>query len=118
MRIKFATLAVLATVALSGPAYAVLIAAEEAIETSTLGISLPANAQGVIVAKLCPTCEVSVLRVTAETRFLVGKTAVSLAELQKYVATTSAHGMVVLYDPRVHTVTRIIVKGELPAAKR
>jgi hypothetical protein len=117
MRTQYFALALIAAIALSGPAHAVLIAAEEAIETSTTATTLPASDNGVIVAKLCPSCALSVLPLTAGTRFLVGKTTVSFVQLQKFVNTTGSHGMVVLYDPRQKTVTRVIVQGQLPAVK-
>lgn len=118
MRIQAFTIALLAAIAFSGSAHATLIATEEAIEGSTRTISLPANEQGVIVTKACPSCAAIVLRMTAATRLMVGKTPVSLAQLQKYVATGGAHNLVVLYDPRQHTLTRILITGKLPAPPR
>ena len=114
MRIKVVSLAVLVAAALSGAAQAQLFAKEQAIEASTRSISLPSSEQGVIVAKTCPTCALAVLRMTAATRLLVGKDQVSLAELQKFISTGGERHMVVLWDPRAHTVTRIIVSGQLP----
>jgi hypothetical protein len=118
MRIKYLALAAVLAAALSGPAQAVLIAAEEAVEATTVSLSLPASAQGVIVAKTCPSCALAVLRLTPETRFLVGKTQVTYAQLQKFIATGGTRNMVVLYAPRTHVVTRVIVMGELPKTKR
>lgn len=117
MRIKVLSVFALLAAVLSGPAHAILTATEQAIETSTRSISLPASATGVIVAKPCPACAPAVLRMTASTRFVVGKTPVSLAQLQKFIATGGERGMVVLYDPRLKTVTRIVVDGELPSAR-
>ncbi len=65
-----------------------------------------------------PGCALAVLRLTPETRFLVGKTQVTLAQLQKFVATGGTRNVVILYAPRTHAVTRVIVKGELPKTKR
>jgi hypothetical protein len=118
MRIQSFALALFAAVALSAPAHAVLMSPEEAVETSTAETTLPASDKGIIVAKLCPSCELSVLRLTADTRFVVGKTPVSFVQLQKFVHTTESHSMVVLYDKRQKTVTRVIVQGQLPAVKR
>lgn len=117
MRIKYLALAAVFAAALSGPAEAVLIAGEEAVEATTLTVNLPTSEQGVIVAKTCPSCAPSVLRLTAETRFLVGKTQVTLAQLRKFVATGGTRNLVILYLPRTHAVVRLIVKGELAQTK-
>ena len=116
MRSLALTVALITAAALSGPARAALQTIEEAIEATTRTISLPANEQGVIVAKPCPACAQIVLRMTPSTRMYVGKSPVSLAQLQKYIATGGARNMVVLYDPRVRTLTRIIVSGDRTAA--
>jgi hypothetical protein len=118
MRIQSVALALIAAVALSAPAHAEIIALEEAVETSTNQTTLPGSDKGVIVAKLCPSCALSVLRLTTGTSFLVGKTTVSFVQLKKFVNTTESHSMVVLYDKRQKTVTRVIVQGQLPAVKR
>ncbi len=115
MRIQTFTLALIIAAALSGPARAALTTIEEAIEASTRSISLPASEQGVIVAKPCPTCAPIVLRMTPATRLYVGNALVSLPQLQKYIANGGERYMVVLYDPRVHTLTRIRVTGDRPA---
>jgi hypothetical protein len=118
MRIKaFTVLALLAAV-LGGPAHAALTVTEQAIEASTRSISLPASESGVIVAKPCPACAPIVLRMTSATRLVVGKTPVSLAQLQKFVSSGGDRGMVVFYDPRQRTITRISVRGQLPSAAR
>lgn len=117
MRIKSLALAAILAAALSGPAQAVLIPVEEAVESSTLAVSLPTSEQGVIVTKTCPACALAVLRLTPKTLFLVGKTEVTLAQLQKFVATGGTRNVVILYAPRTRAVTRIIVKGELPKPK-
>jgi len=114
MRVKTVSLVVLVAAALSGAAQAQLRAMEQAIEATTRSISLPASEQGVIVAKPCPTCAPVVLRMTAATRLLVGKDQVSLPELQKFISTGGERYMVVLWDPRARTVTRLIVTGQLP----
>lgn len=117
MRIKaLSILAILAAV-ISGPAHAVLVATEQAIESSTRATSLPASPTGVIVAKPCPACAPVVLRMTAATRLAVGRTPVTLAQLQKFISTGGERGLVVFYDPRLRTITRISVEGRLPAAK-
>jgi hypothetical protein len=108
---------VLIAAALSGPAHAELRAKEQAIEATTRSISLPASEQGVIVAKPCPTCALAVLRMTAATRLLVGKDQVSLAELQKFISTGGERHMVVMWDPRTRTITRIVVSGQLPKSR-
>ena len=116
MRIQTFTLALIIAAALSGPARAALTTIEEAIEASTRSISLPASEQGVIVAKPCPACAPIVLRMTPATRLYVGKALVSLTQLQKYISTGGDRHMVVLYDPRVRTLTRILVSGDRTAA--
>jgi hypothetical protein len=112
------SLVVLVAAALSGAAQAQLRAKELAIEATTRSISLPSSEQGVMVAKPCPTCALAVLRMTADTRMYVGKDVVSLAELQKFIATGGERHMVVLWDPRLRTITRILVPGQLPKPKR
>jgi len=118
MRIQAFTLALITAVSLSAPARAAMTAIEEAIEATTRTISLPASDQGVIVAKPCPACAPIVLRMTSATRLFVGKSQVSLQQLQKYISAGGERNMVVLYDTRVHTLTRIVVVGTLPALKR
>jgi hypothetical protein len=117
MRIKEVLLVILAAATLSAVAQAQLIAKEQAIEGTTRSLSLPSSEQGVMVAKPCPTCALAVLRMTAETRLYVGKDAVSLAELQKFISTGGERHMVVLWDPRLRTITRILVPGQLPKPK-
>jgi hypothetical protein len=118
MRIKAISLAVALAAALSGSVHAALGHMEEAIEATTRSISLPASDQGVVVAKPCPACAPIVLRMTSATRLFVGKSQVSLTQLQKFIATGGERNMVVLYEPRAKTLTRILVSGNLPAAKR
>ncbi|MGH8262713.1 MAG: hypothetical protein ACRET4_04480 [Steroidobacteraceae bacterium] len=112
MRSQAFTLALIIAAASSGQARAALTTIEEAIEATTRSVSLPANEQGVIIAKPCPACAPIVLRMTAATRMYVDKSPVSLPQLQKFIATGGERNMVVLYDPRVRTLTRILVSGD------
>ena len=117
MRLKVLSLLALLAAVVSGPAHAVLIATEQAIESSTRATSLPAGPTGAIVAKPCAACAPIVLHMTAATRLAVGRTQVSLAQLQKFISTGGERNMVVFYDPRLKTITRISVEGKLPAGK-
>ena len=118
MRKSLLALALIAGTAACLPALAALGAPTEAVETTTLATRLPANAQGAIVATLCPGCAPSVLRLTAKSHFLIGTTTVSLEELRSYVASGGPHNLVIIYDRRLHTVIRIVVSGSPPAIRR
>lgn len=90
---------------------------QRAIEATSRSISLPGNDHGVIVAKPCPTCAAVVLRMTSATTFRVGNSPVTYPQLQKFVATGGERNLVVLFDTQAHTITRIVITGQLTAAR-
>jgi len=95
----------------SGMASSAMENIENAYETDAAHVRLPSNASGDLAIDPCPTCESVRLRVNAQTRYLLGRSAVSLAAFRQAATAAGAEQrlMVVFYDLRSNTVTRIVL---------
>lgn len=90
---------------------------EDAIEASTLSVSLPESVPSRWNFRPCPTCNALALTMDANSAFFVGRDPVSLAMLRKYAA-RGTNNLDIFSDPRSKRVTRVILRTELDAADR
>ncbi len=91
---------------------------EEAFETTTFEATIPAGTDGSIAVRTCAACQLTLMPLTPQTKFRVGGTEVSLAELNDYLRGAGERMLVVLYDPRNRKITGLAVAGELPRRAR
>ncbi len=108
----------LALVGASIETQAGLTIVEQAVETSTLVVSLPDSSTGSMAVKSCPSCKPMLLRLTASSKFLVGRTPVSYSEFVALTRGASDRGLGVFYDRKSGTITRLIIAGERRPATR
>jgi hypothetical protein len=107
----------LALTAVAAPA--ALRVVEQAVETSTLSISLPDRDSGSIAVKSCASCKPMLLRLTPSTQFMVGKSQVSYAEFSALARSAADRNLGVFYDGKEHTITRLVMFGaELAPARQ
>ena len=87
---------------------------EEAIETSTDAVLLPLSVPGTLTFKNCTApCAIQSLEVSAATQFMVGATAVSVAEFRSYVEQTGEQFLMVFHKPGERSVTRVVAFGRI-----
>lgn len=98
------------------PAQATLRIVEQAVETSTLSVSLPDSNVGSMAVKSCPSCTPILLRLTPQSRFLVGGAEVSYPEFISLARGASDRNLGVFYDGKERTITRLSMSGTAPAA--
>ncbi len=84
--------------------------AERAIESNTETVPLPMSVPSSMSFKPCGTCKFVTLRVDESTRFIVGTTPVTLAELQRH-ANRGSNNLDVFYDEANGRVTRVILRA-------
>lgn len=98
-----------------GAAQGALKNVENAYETDAGHVSLPSGPTGEVVIHPCTTCKTAVLRVNAETRYLVGASTppVSLEAFRQAMAAKGADKrlVVVFYNLDSLIVTRIILSA-------
>lgn len=100
----------LAALLVAGGAGATLRIVEQAVETSTLRISLPDDVGGSIAVTACSTCKPMVLRLSPDSQFFVGKSPVTYAQFRS-LARDSARQLNIFYDGKGRTITRLVVPG-------
>ena len=91
---------------------------EQAVETSTLSISVPDKNAGSIAVKACSSCKPMLLRLTPATSFLIGKSEVPYAEFVALARGSTDRGLGVFYDGKERTITRLIISGTRAAPPR
>lgn len=96
----------------SAPA-ADLAVLEDAIETSTLSVSVPTDDAGSMAVKPCQTCPATLLRLTPESTYRVGRSEVAFKEFASYVRDAGTRNLTILYNPKNRTITRLVVAGKL-----
>jgi hypothetical protein len=89
-------------------AFAVLKIVEEAFESSTAEVRIPAAAGESLAMRHCPDCEPVTLTITPETRFYVDEQQVTQADFRR-AANRGTFGMTVHYDPETLAVTRVVM---------
>jgi len=105
----------LALTAVQAPA--ALRVVEQAVETSTLSVSLPDSNSGSIALKSCESCKSMLLRLTPSTRFLVGRSQVSYAEFIALARGAADRNLGVFYNGKERTITRLIMSGAEPVPR-
>ena len=91
---------------------------EQAVETSTLSISVPDGNAGSIAVKACSGCKPLLLKLTPGTRYLIGKAEVPYAEFVALARGSTNHGLGVFYDGKERRITRLIISGTRVAPPR
>ena len=82
---------------------------EHAVETSSTVTSVT-TATGALAARSCMDCPTRYLTLTNETKFYVGRAAVSFAEFKAITGGTGRHSMTIFYRAIDNsTVTRVVV---------
>ena len=120
MWIRIAALALLIGTPLAARAEPVLLSPNGSIESSTNTITEPLVEGGLLMARSCLTCRSLPLRMNAQTELFIGKRAVSVAELNKFLSAGDEHGLLISYDKKANTVIRLLVNADLqrPANSR
>ena len=113
---SFVALGLAALLVTSG-ASATLRIVEQAVETSTLSVSLPDDVSGSIAVTPCSTCKPMLLRLAPESQFFVGKSAVTYAQFRS-LARDSARQLNIFYDGQGRTITRLVVPGSRPEPRQ
>lgn len=87
---------------------------EDAIESSTDAVVLPAAQSGTLTLRNCAVpCAMKSLRLSEDSRFFVGSSQVSLAEFNAYVGRTQSQFLMIFHEPGKPTITRLMVFGQL-----
>ena len=105
----------LAALLIAGAAGASLRIVEQAIETSTLSISLPDDVTGSIAVTACDGCKPLLLRLSPGSQYFVGKSPVTYAEFRSLAVGSGARQLNIFYDGKARTITRLVVPGSRPA---
>ncbi len=93
---------------------ATMDAFETGVEADTSYVTLPSQPSGPWLVAPCAGCTSHQLRLDAETRYFVGKTAVSFETLRKL----AAHGpqnLDLYYVTKTRRVTRVVLRADLPS---
>ena len=101
IRISLAVCAALAAFGANAGKYV-----ESAIETSTTVIHLPTEIPQTVAIRACAECSARNLAATADTRYFIGHTEVTLEELRQSMASVNT-GAYVFYDAKQKVITRI-----------
>lgn len=105
----------LAALLMAGGAGASLRIVEQAIETSTLSISLPDDVTGSIAVTACDGCKPVLLRLSPASQYFVGKSPVTYGEFLSLARGSAARQLNIFYDGKGRTITRLVVPGSRPA---
>jgi hypothetical protein len=91
----------------------VLLSPSGAMESSTSTVTEALAEGGLFMARSCVACRTLPLRMNAQTELFVGKRQVSVAELNKFLAGNGPYSMLIVYDKKQSTLTRLVVKANL-----
>ena len=84
---------------------------ERALETTSTVTSIP-TATGAISARSCSSCPTRFLTLTSDSKFYVGRSAVTFAEFKALASGTRGYAMTILYRAADSTVTRVIIAAD------
>jgi len=115
MRTSIAALG-LSLLLLAGSATATLRIVELGIETSTLSVSLPDDISGSIAVTGCASCKPMVLRLSSESRYFIGKSQVTYAQLRSLARGATSRQLNIYYQAKGREITRLVVPGPAPVA--
>jgi hypothetical protein len=121
MWIRIAAVALILAAPLARGAEPVLLSPSGAIESSTATITEQLVEGGLFMARSCESCRSLPLRLNAQTELYVGKRLVSVAELNKFLKDSGPYSMLIVYDKKASTLTRLVVDANLyqrPAGTR
>lgn len=91
----------------------VLLSPSGALESSTNTVTEQLTEGGLFMARSCLACRSLPLRLNAQTELYVGKRLVSVAELNKFLGAHGPYSMLILYDKKQNTLTRLVVNADL-----
>jgi hypothetical protein len=91
----------------------VLLSPSGALESSTNTVTEQLTEGGLFMARSCLACRSLPLRLNAQTELYVGKRLVSVAELNKFLGAHGPYSMLILYDKKQNTLTRLVVDADL-----
>lgn len=115
MKSAVLTLFLLSTLSAAADAATPIKVREQAIETSTLALSVPLTRPRSIAVKKCSTCPLVVLQFTPRSTFRVGRQQATFAQFAAHVNGATQRPINVFYDAAGKTVTRMTTTGELAA---
>lgn len=101
---------------LAGSATATLRIVELGIETSTLSVSLPDDSSGSIAVTACASCKPMVLQLAPGSRYFIGKSQVTYAQLRSLARTSNSRQLNIYYQAKGREITRLVVPGTAPAS--
>lgn len=108
----------IALVTAAAPAWSqTMVSQEDAIEASTMYVSLPESVPARWTFKACASCQTVTVDADANSQFYVGREQVSLAVLRKYAARGTSQ-IDIFADPKTKRLTRVILRAEIDAADR
>jgi len=93
---------------------ATMDAFETGVEASTSYVTLPSLPSGPWLLTPCAGCTSHQVKLDAETRYFVGKTAVPPETLRK-LAARGPQNLDIYYVTRTRIVTRVVLRAELPS---
>ena len=111
MWIRTLTLLALLAAPLAAPRV-LAVSAEEAIETSTAEVTVPATPGGSLSARSCGSCAYVTVTLADTTRFFVGRQEISAAQFQQMVADGKPRSLTILYDRANRTMTRVVLPAD------
>lgn len=91
----------------------VLLSPSGALESSTNTVTEQLTEGGLFMARSCLACRSLPLRLNAQTELYVGKRLVSVAELNRFLGAHGPYSMLILYDKKQNTLTRLVVNADL-----
>ncbi|HSC06192.1 MAG TPA: hypothetical protein VLD59_05155 [Steroidobacteraceae bacterium] len=113
MWIRIATVALVLGAPLAMAAKPVLLSPSGAIESSTNTVTEQLVEGGLFMARSCEACRSLPLRLNAQTELYVGQRQVSVAELNKFLSANGPYSMLIVYDKKASTLTRLVVDADL-----
>jgi hypothetical protein len=113
MWIRIAAVALSLGAPLAMAATPVLLSPSGAIESSTDTVTEQLVDGGLFMARSCASCRSLPLRLNAQSELFVGQRQVSVAELNKFLSNNGPYNMLIVYDKKAGTLTRLVVDANL-----
>lgn len=113
MWIRIAAVALVLGAPLAMAATPVLLSPSGAIESSTNTVTEQIVEGGLFMARSCASCRSLPLRLNAQTELYVGQRQVSVAELNKFLSANGPYSMLIVYDKKASTLTRLVIDANL-----
>jgi hypothetical protein len=113
--LRLAAVAWLAASATAAPV-APIRALEQALETRSGALLLPGGGVGTLTVTPCAGCRPLSLLAGATTAWMIGGRAVGFEELRRLLGANPRVPVMVFYDGRSQSLTRLVVRGGAPQA--